>query len=175
MRHRILLWVPLALFVLVLALVGSGLLQPGDRSVRSRMVGQTLPAFALPPMIAGKPGLASATLAGKPRLVNIFASWCIPCAAEAPQLMALRRAGIEVDGVAVRDTPQAIAGFLSQYGDPYAAIADDRQSSVQLALGSSGVPETFLIGADGRILMQHIGDIRAEEVAGIVAAARKAG
>jgi cytochrome c biogenesis protein CcmG, thiol:disulfide interchange protein DsbE len=172
MSHRVLLWVPLAGFLLVLGLVAGGLWRPADRDVHSQLVGQRLPAFALPSMAPGKPGLASTALTGRPRLVNIFASWCIPCAAEAPQLVALRRAGLEVDGIAVRDTPDAVAKFLGQYGDPYSAIADDRESRVQLSLGSSGVPESFLIGPDGRIILQHIGDIRAEEVAGILAQAR---
>ncbi len=114
--------------------------------------------------------MATAALAaGKPRLLNVFASWCIPCAAEAPQLMKLKAAGAEIDAVAVRDTPEAVEEFLARYGDPYAAIGDDKASAAQLALGSSGVPETFVIDAKGVIVEQHIGDVRAEDVPGLLA------
>ncbi|MFK5098461.1 redoxin family protein, partial [Klebsiella pneumoniae] len=81
-----------ALFV---ALVGWGLVRPKDDTVRSRFVGQPLPEFALPAAADGKPGLTRADLAsGAPRLLNVFASWCVPCAAEAPQLAALAAAGV---------------------------------------------------------------------------------
>ncbi|GHH18013.1 thiol:disulfide interchange protein [Sphingomonas glacialis] len=172
---RWLIWVPFAVALGLLALVGWGLYKPADRTVRSALVGQRLPQFALPPIVPGKPGLATAAFAkGKPRLLNVFASWCIPCIAEAPQLLKLKQAGVEIDAVAIRDTPAAIADFLARNGDPYAAIGDDKTSSVQLALGSSGVPETFVIGGDGRIVLQHVGDIRAEEVPGLIAAVRNA-
>ena len=89
-------------------------------------------------------------------------------------MLALKQAGVEIDAVAVRDTPAAIADFLARNGDPYAAIGDDKVSAVQLALGSSGVPETFVIGGDGRIVLQHVGDIREEDVPGLIAAVRNA-
>ncbi len=172
---RWVIWVPFVAAVGLLALVGWGLYQPADRTVHSALVGQPLPKFALPPIVPGKPGLASATFVrGKPRLLNVFASWCIPCIAEAPQLLALKRAGVEIDAVAIRDTPAAIGDFLARNGDPYASIGDDKTSSVQLALGSSGVPETFVIGGDGRIVLQHVGDIRADEVPGLIATVRNA-
>ena len=172
---RALLWVPLLLAAALLAVVGWGLYRPADRTVRSALVGQPLPAFALPPIVAGKPGLSSVAFAtGKPRLLNVFASWCVPCIAEAPQLLRLKQAGVEIDAVAIRDTGPDIAQFLRRNGDPYAAIGDDKASAVQLALGSSGVPETFVIDGQGRILAQHVGDIRAEEVAGLVETVRRA-
>ncbi|MDQ2878082.1 MAG: redoxin family protein [Pseudomonadota bacterium] len=168
-------WAPFAVFAALIALVTWGLYQPADRTVHSAMVDKPLPAFALAPLVPGKAGIANTAFGqGRPRLLNVFASWCIPCIAEAPQLMALKQAGVEIDGVAVRDTPGAMADFLARSGDPYAAIGDDRQSAVQLALGSSGVPETFLIDARGRIVAQHIGDIRADEVPDLLAKVRDA-
>jgi cytochrome c biogenesis protein CcmG, thiol:disulfide interchange protein DsbE len=143
--------------------------------VKSALVGKPLPEFSLPAMVEGKPGLSRADLVtGKPRLLNVFASWCVPCIAEAPQLMALKRAGVKIDAVAVRDTGPNVARFLGRYGDPYERIGDDRTSQVQLALGSSGVPETFVIDGNGVIVSQHIGDIRPEEVPDILEAVRKA-
>lgn len=172
--RRLLIWVPLAAFVLVFALVASGLIKPGDRVVRSALVGKPMPAIALPALVPGKPGLANADLKGKPRLINVFASWCVPCIAEAPQLMALKRAGAEIDAVAVRDTPEAVQAFLARYGDPYTRIGDDKQSAAQLALGSSGVPETFVVDSRGVIVEQHIGDVRADDVPKLLAALERA-
>ena len=173
--RRWLIWLPLAGFAVLLWVVTGELLRPADRTVKSQMVGKAMPAFALPASVPGKPGLASTQLTGSgARLVNIFASWCVPCIAEAPQLMALRRAGVEIDGIAIRDRGEDVARFLARNGDPYARIGDDRTSSVQLALGSSGVPETFVVDGRGRIVLQHIGDIRAEDVPGILEAVRGA-
>jgi len=172
---RWLLWAPLLTFVLIIGIVAVGLFKPADRDVKSAMVGKPLPDFALPPIVAAKPGLASATFkAGQPRLLNVFASWCIPCIAEAKQLLQLKQAGVTIDGIAIRDTGPAIQDFLARNGDPYAAIGSDPESRVQLSLGSSGVPESFVIDGRGRIVLQHIGDIRAEDVPAIIDAIRSA-
>lgn len=172
---RPLLWLPLLAFAGLLAVIASGLFRPADRTVRSALVGQPLPAFALPAMIAGKPGLTTADLrGGQPRLLNVFASWCVPCIAEAPQLMAIKRAGVPIDAIAIRDTAPAIAAFLARNGDPYARIGGDPTSRVQLALGSSGVPESFVIDGRGRIVLQHVGPITADDVPRIVAAVQGA-
>src|SRR3546814_3631129 len=100
---------------------------------------------------------------GKPRLLNIFASWCVPCAAEAPQLAVLKEAGVAIDGIAIRDSREDLDRFLARWGNPYARIGSDVDSSVQIALGSSGVPETFVIDGKGMIVYQHIGAIRKEQ------------
>lgn len=162
---RWLIWAPLGVFASLLLLVASELRKPADRTVRSALIDQPLPQFALQPLVPGKAGVASADLAtGRPQLLNVFASWCVPCIAEAPQLLALKQAGVRIDAIAIRDRPADVARFLQQYGDPYAAVGDDGDSRVQLSLGSSGVPETFFIDGRGRIRRQHIGDIRADEV-----------
>lgn len=173
---RALLWLPLGAFALLFAVVASGLFRPSDHLVHSQMVGKPLPRFDLPSMVPEAPGLSSASLAdGKPRLLNVFASWCIPCMAESPNLMALKQQGVEIDAVAVRDTPQNVGDFLERFGNPYSRIGDDRQGAVQLALGSSGVPETYVIDGHGRIVEQHIGDVRADDVPDLLAALKKAG
>lgn len=173
---RALLWLPLGAFALLFAVVASGLFRPSDHLVHSQMVGKPLPKFDLPAMVPEAPGLASASLAdGRPKLLNVFASWCIPCMAESPNLMALMQQGVEIDAVAVRDTPQNVGDFLKRFGNPYTRIGDDRQSAVQLALGSSGVPETYVIDGHGRIVEQHIGDVRADDVPDLLAALKKAG
>lgn len=159
------IWLPLALFLGFFALFAGGLFKPDDHVITSKMVGQPLPAFVLPVAASDRPALASADFAsGRPRLLNIFASWCVPCAAEAPQLMALRQAGVEIDGIAIRDARADVDGFLKRNGNPYTRIGLDARSGVQIAMGSSGVPETFVIDGRGRIAYQHIGDIRADDV-----------
>lgn len=169
-------WAPLLAFAGFVALAGFMLLQPRDDIVASRMVGKPLPYFTLRPATPDRPGLASADLRdGKPRLLNIFASWCLPCAAEAPQLARLAGAGAEIVGVAIRDRPEEVAAFLARHGNPYAAIGADDLSEVQLAIGSSGVPETFVIDGQGRITYQHIGDVRAEHVAMLLEKLAEAG
>ncbi len=170
-NRRWLLWVPLCAFGVLVAVIAWGLYRPADRTVYSRMVGQSLPEFALDPVVPEKPGVASADFRkGAPRLLNVFASWCVPCIAEAPQLMTLKAAGVPIDAIAIKDTPGAVARFLARNGDPYARIGDDRHSRVQLALGSSGVPETFVVDGRGRIVKQHVGDIRKEDVPAILQA-----
>ena len=168
---RLVLWVPLAIFILFTVTVALGLYAPSDRAIRSRLVGKPVPEFALQPAVPSHAPLSSDMLkSGEPRLVNVFASWCVPCAAEAPQLMALKRRGIPIDAIAIRDRPEDVAAFLARYGDPFERIASDPQTQVQIALGSSGVPETFVVDGRGIIRHQHIGDIRPEHMADIVKA-----
>ncbi len=163
--NRWLLWVPLVLFSLFFMAVAGGLMRPKDNVVESKMVGKPMPEFSLPGAVEQRPALSSADLAnGQPQLVNIFASWCVPCIAEAPQLLELGKAGVTINGIASRDTPQDIANFLNRWGNPYERIGTDARSIVQLELGSSGVPETFVIDGKGIIVHQHIGDIRKEDV-----------
>jgi cytochrome c biogenesis protein CcmG, thiol:disulfide interchange protein DsbE len=163
--RKLLIWLPLGLFLGFIALFASGLFQPDDRVIHSRLIGQPLPAFTLPAAASDRPPLASAQMAtGQPRLLNIFASWCVPCAAEAPQLETLKAAGVQIDAIAIRDARPDVDAFLARYGNPYARIGLDARSTVQIALGSSGVPETFVIDGKGRIAYQHIGDIRADDV-----------
>ncbi|WP_028056223.1 redoxin family protein [Sphingobium bisphenolivorans] len=163
--RKALIWLPLALFAGFFALFASGLLRPDDRVITSKLVGRPLPAFDLPAAASDRPPLASTQLAsGKPRLLNIFASWCLPCAAEAPQLMALKGAGVEIDAIAIRDARPDVDDFLKRYGNPYARVGLDARSAVQIALGSSGVPESFIIDGRGRIAYQHVGDIREDDI-----------
>lgn len=159
-------FIPLALLVLLLAGLIWRLATPSDTTVGSKLQGQPVPAFALAEAVPGKPALSSAELAtGKPRLVNIFASWCVPCVAEVKVLQQLKARGVIIDGIAVRDRPEDVAGFLTRNGDPYERIGSDPQSGVQISLGSSGVPESFVVDGKGVIRYQHIGAIEQSDVA----------
>ncbi len=159
------LWVPLALFTFFLGLAGYQLTQPKDEFIPSTMVGKPLPEFSLEPMLEGAPGVSTADFQdGQPRLLNVWASWCLPCIAEAPHLDALKEEGAQIVGVAIRDTPENVARFLDQHGNPYSRIGSDPISAIQLEIGSSGVPETFVIDGAGIIRYQHIGDVRERDV-----------
>jgi cytochrome c biogenesis protein CcmG, thiol:disulfide interchange protein DsbE len=172
---RALRFVPLALLLAFVGFVAWRLVNPTDTTIRSQLEGKPIPAFALPPALPGKAPLSSADLAtGKPRLVNIFASWCVPCIAEAPVLASLKARGVAIDGIALRDKPEDVAAFLARNGDPYQRIGADLQSTVQMALGSSGVPESFVVDARGIIHYQHVGPIMPQDVDTVLGELEKA-
>jgi len=175
-RLRYSLWIFVGFAAALFGLFAYQLTQPKDEFVESAMVGEPMPEFDLPPAVESRPGLSRADLAdGQPKLLNVFASWCIPCAAEAPQLEALERSGANIVAVAIRDRPEDVDRFLAIYGNPFTRIGRDDISEVQLAIGSSGVPETFVIDGNGVITYQHIGDIRESDVALLLDELRKAG
>jgi cytochrome c biogenesis protein CcmG/thiol:disulfide interchange protein DsbE len=169
-------FLPLAVFALFVGIAGYQLSQPKDEFVDSAMIDKPMPAFALRAASPDRPGLSAADLTdGTPKLLNIWASWCVPCAAEAPQLAALKARGAPIVGVAIRDRPEDVAAFLARYGNPFTRIGADDLSEVQLSIGSSGVPETFVVDGRGVIRYQHIGDIRAEHVPLLLEKLREAG
>jgi cytochrome c biogenesis protein CcmG, thiol:disulfide interchange protein DsbE len=166
---------PIILLVWVLGTFAWRLVQPSDPNVHSQLVNREVPQFELPSALPGQPGLRSVDLAtGEPRLLNLFASWCVPCVGEAPVLEELQRRGVKIDGIAIRDTPGAVAAFLERHGNPYTRIGSDRSSRVQLALGSAGVPETFVIDGKGVIRFQYIGPLERGNVADVLDQLRKA-
>ncbi len=171
---RLWLWVPLAGFALFFAVVAAGLIKPDDSMHRSKMIGKPLPLFDLPAASSTRPGLSAKSFSGKPYLLNVFASWCVPCIAEAPVLGFLAQQGVTIEGVAIRDKRADVDAFLSRNGSPYRAIGLDVDSSVQMAIGSSGVPETFVVDGKGIIRHQHIGDLTTEDVPEILAALKAA-
>lgn len=158
-------FIPLALFLFFAGLAGYMLTQDKNQSVPSRMIDKPLPEFTLPPATEGIPGASRADfVGGEPKLLNVWASWCLPCIAEARQLDALKNQGVEIIGIAIRDKPEDVANFLNRYGNPYSRIGADDISQLQIEIGASGVPETFVIDAQGNICYQHIGDIRESDV-----------
>ena len=168
------LWVLVA-FAALVGLFALQLSRPKNDEVKSAMVGQAVPQFALGAAVSERPGLSNADLAdGTPHLLNIFASLCVPCAAEAPQLAALERQGAPIVAVAIRDRSEDLEAFLQRYGNPFARIGKDDLSRVQFLIGSSGVPETFVVDGKGIIRHQHIGEIRAEDVPELMARLREA-
>lgn len=160
---------PLGLLLLVIAALVWRLATPTDSNVPSRLEGKRIPAFDLGAVLDTKPALSSGDLTGNLHLLNIFASWCVPCVGEVKVLQQLKARGVAIDGIAVRDTPEDVAAFLARNGDPYERIGSDPQSAVQIALGSSGVPESFIVDGRGIIRYQHIGPIEPGDVPMILA------
>jgi len=162
---RAIRFLPLVVLLLVVIALVWRLATPGDTNVPSKLYGKPVPMFELPPGVPTKAALSTSDLAsGTPRIVNIFASWCVPCIGEVKVLQQLKARGVVIDGIAVRDRPEDIADFLARNGDPYQRIGSDTQSRVQIALGSSGVPESFIVDGRGIIRYQHIGPIDASDI-----------
>jgi cytochrome c biogenesis protein CcmG, thiol:disulfide interchange protein DsbE len=162
---RAIRFAPLAVLLLVIVALVWRLATPVDTNVSSKLEGRPLPVFALPAAVPPKPALSSTELAtGQPRIVNIFASWCVPCIGEVKVLQQLKARGVPIDGIAVRDRPEDVADFLARHGDPFVRIGSDGESKAQLALGSSGVPESFIVDGRGTIRYQHMGPIEPEDV-----------
>jgi cytochrome c biogenesis protein CcmG/thiol:disulfide interchange protein DsbE len=171
---RLLLLLPLVLFAGLVILMAGNLGKPQEAVIRSHMVGKPVPDFALE-AVGGARGLANSDLAtGKPVLVNVFASWCLPCAVEAPQLQALKDKGAVIHGIAIRDTPEKVEAFLGRHGNPFDRIGNDPSGRMLIAFGASGVPETYVIDGQGVIRHQHLGEIRPEHVPGLLAELEKA-
>jgi cytochrome c biogenesis protein CcmG/thiol:disulfide interchange protein DsbE len=163
--NRAVRFAPLILLFVIIAALVWRLGTPTDTTVHSKLEGKPVPAFKLDPALSNKPSFSSSDLAtGKPRLVNVFASWCVPCISESKVLGELKSRGVAIDGIAIRDRPEDLAAFLTRNGDPYERIGSDPQSQVQIALGSSGVPESFIVDGKGIIRYQQIGPIEPNDV-----------
>ncbi|ODT72688.1 MAG: thiol:disulfide interchange protein [Pelagibacterium sp. SCN 63-23] len=129
--------------------------------VRSVLIDKPAPQFTLPPVEGlGVPGFDSAALKGEPTIVNVFASWCVPCRDEHPLLEAIKaQTGIRLFGINHSDAPENARAFLAELGNPYDAVGADRDRRVSIDWGVYGVPETFLVDADGVILYKHVGPL----------------
>ena len=175
MTRKWLLWLPFVLGLGLFAVFYLGLRNPTDHVIASRMVGQPLPEFDAKPAMPGQPGAATADFRdGKPRLLNIFASWCVPCVQEIPMLMRLKAAGADIGGIAVHDSTPELVRFLAENGNPYSRIGLDEGGRAQIAFGSAGVPETFVVDGKGVIVYQHIGVVTEEDIPRLLAMLGKA-
>ncbi len=152
---------PVVVLLLLIVLFAVGLrLDP--REVPSPLVGKAAPAFDLPLLEPDGQRLAPAALAGRPVLVNFFASWCAGCQVEHPFLLALSKQGVEIVGMDYKDEPADVQRWLGRLGNPYRQVAIDRAGQAGLDWGVYGVPETYVLGADGRILFKQIGPMTPE-------------
>jgi cytochrome c biogenesis protein CcmG/thiol:disulfide interchange protein DsbE len=156
---------PLLLLVGLIGVAAFVLLRGAPRETLSEgRIGRAAPSFALS-RLGGGDLVTSDEMAGRAHVVNLFASWCSPCRAEHPVLMALQQRGVPVLGVAYKDEPADTEAFLHELGDPFSVVALDPDGRFALELGTAGVPETFVIGADGRILALHRGPLTDDVIA----------
>ena len=150
--------VPLVAFALMV-LFGWGLLRGGD-ALPSALLGKPVPDFALPPVQGRAEGLSTQDLIGHVSLVNVFASWCVPCRAEHPLFMELSATGeVPLYGINYKDPPDQARAWLDELGDPYARIGADINGRAGIEWGVYGVPETYVIASDGTIAYRHVGPI----------------
>jgi cytochrome c biogenesis protein CcmG/thiol:disulfide interchange protein DsbE len=131
--------------------------------IPSALIGEHVPKFSLPPVMGRTLGLSSDNLLGEVSLVNVFASWCVACREEHPLLMWLASEGVvTIHGLNYEDEPENAARWLNANGDPYSRTGADRDGRVAIDWGVYGVPETFVVGADGRIAYKQIGPLSEE-------------
>ena len=168
MNRRALLLAPFGVAVLagagfwtVLGRMRQGRFDPHD--VPSQLIGKSVPDFTLPPL-ASYQGFGASDLAAlnRPVLVNFFASWCVPCVIEHPELMALSKEGLPIWGIAYKDTETASAGFINRHGNPYTRVAADHPGRVAIDWGVYGVPESYLLDRTGVVRWRMAGPITAE-------------
>ncbi len=174
-RRRLVVLIPLALF-LALALLFIIRLSAGDPSrIPSALIGRPAPQTDLPPIADltrdGKPvpGLDAAAFKGAVTVLNVWASWCVPCHDEAPLLVTLARdQRIRVVGINYKDQPDNARRFLGRYGNPFAQNGTDGNGRASIEWGVYGVPETFIVGRDGRIAYKLIGPITPENLEAVL-------
>lgn len=163
-RRLALFLVPLLLFVAVGVFLGIGLTRDPS-TLPSALVGKPAPEFALPPLEGrDAEGFSRADLGGEPMLVNVFASWCVPCRIEHPIIARLAETGVTVHGINYKDRPADATAWLAELGDPFAKVGADREGRVGIEWGVYGVPETYVIDKEGRIAYRHVGPLQARDV-----------
>lgn len=134
--------------------------------VRSVLIDKPAPNFAMPEVRElGVPGFDTAALKGGVTVVNVFASWCIPCRDEHPLLVALKEVtGVRLFGINQADAPENARAFLAELGNPYDAVGTDRDRRVSIDWGVYGVPETFVVDAQGIITFKHVGPLTPQSI-----------
>jgi cytochrome c biogenesis protein CcmG/thiol:disulfide interchange protein DsbE len=169
--------IPVSVFVVVAIALGVGLtLNP--REIPSPLIGQTIPDFELAALKGRERGFGAADLRqGEVVLVNVFASWCIPCRQEHPLFMDLAQTGdIKIYGINYKDDPDEAAQWLATFGDPYYRAGADRDGRSSIDWGVYGVPETFIVDGNGTILYKRISvvtpKVLREEILPLIARAR---
>ncbi len=160
LRFRFPLWglIPVAVSALLGAFAWS--LQHHSEVLPSALISKPVPEFTLPPIEGRADGFSSADLKGHVALINIFASWCVPCRAEHPVLSAFARtSGVPIYGINYKDkAPDALA-WLKELGDPYTKIGADTDGRVAIDFGAYGIPETYVVAPDGTIAYRFVGPI----------------
>jgi len=170
-RRSRLVYVPLVIFAALAALFLLRLFAGDASRLPSALIGKPAPTFILPAIdgLPNMPGFSDADLRqGHVTLVNVFASWCVPCHQEHEFLMKLAGQGVQVFGLAYKDDPANITKFLGGSGNPYARVGADRSGRVAIDWGVYGVPETFIVKGDGTIAYKLVGPMDEQSVRAIV-------
>jgi cytochrome c biogenesis protein CcmG/thiol:disulfide interchange protein DsbE len=167
MAKRLLFILPALLFLGIAVAFYAGLGRD-PAIVPSALIGKPAPKFLLPALLTDRPGLANADLHAKPVLVNVFASWCVPCRAEHPLLMRLAEQGVELYGINYKDKPEDAQAWLANLGDPYRRIGADREGTVSIDWGVYGVPETFVVDRAGIIRFKQVGPLTTDVIDGTI-------
>ncbi len=166
MKNRVLYIMPLSVFLIMALYFAIGLTK--DPSILpSALIDKPVPEFSLPPIEGGPgKGFSSADLKGNGvSIVNVFASWCVPCRAEHPQITRLAALKVAtVYGLNFKDEPKDALKWLKQLGDPYAAHGADTNGRVAIDWGVYGIPETFIIDNSGTIRYKYVGPITARRL-----------
>lgn len=162
---RIVPFIPLIALALIVVIAAALLLRGGGpaATITAGEAGRPAPTYALA-RLGGGELIRNEDMRGRTHIINMFASWCVPCRAEHPQLMALKARGVEIIGIAYKDQPSEASEFLDELGNPFHEIGLDPDGRFGLQLGIAGVPETFVIGADGRIRAVHRGPLTPQVV-----------
>lgn len=171
-RRTLLLLIPLAVFIALAALFFFRLGVGDPNRIPSALIGREVPQTELPPVEGlvqdGKPvpGISPALFQGKVTLVNVWASWCVPCHDEAPLLDELAKdKRFQVVGINYKDQPDNARRFIGRYGNPFVAVGADPNGRAAIDWGVYGVPETFVVGKDGRIAYKLVGPITERNLA----------
>ena len=150
---------PPVIFLAFVGMAAIGMMRDDPNALPSARVGQAAPPVVLTPM-PGKVPFTDATLRdGEVKLVNFWASWCAPCRVEHPQLMRLQLDGMTILGVNYKDDPEKAQRFLRELGDPFAGNGADPEGRTAIDWGVYGVPETFVVDGDGKVLLRFAGPI----------------
>lgn len=128
-------------------------------AIPSVMIDQPAPEFVLPSLMEGKPNVTSSMFAGHVTFLSIFASWCVPCLQEHPLLEQLKMQGVTLIGINYKDDPQYARQWLAQHGNPYDMVGMDREGKVAMEFGVYGVPESYVIDAQGKIRWKYTGPL----------------
>lgn len=161
---RIVALLPLIVLALLVIVSAFLLTRGGERqTVGDGWIGRPAPVMALDRLNGGAP-VTPDDVIGRPYVINVFASWCVPCRAEHEQLMALSARGAAIIGVAYKDDPADTSAFITEMGNPFRSVGLDPQGRYSLELGVAGVPETFVVARDGHIIAVHRGPLTEEDV-----------
>lgn len=162
--RRLLFIIPALLFVAVAAMLAIGLSRD-PAELPSALLDRPAPDFALPPLPGRDDhGFARSDLGGEPMLVNVFASWCVPCRVEHPLINRLAQDGITIHGINHKDKPEDALAWLAELGDAFTRVGADRDGKASIEWGVYGVPETYIVDARGTIVHRHVGPLQPRDV-----------